>query len=112
MFKKTGMFYESFGIESPRRMQPSVTSTCSMIFEGKKISLRRLKGPCRQKKGNVSCVTAEGQCPILGSDLGILFTVPLRDAWLVLVGEHVGLEMNCPPGLSLPSHTYGSTNAF
>lgn len=109
MFKKTGMFHESFVTESPRRTQPS---TCSTIFEGKTISLRRLKGPCRQKKGNVSCVTAEGQLPILGSDLGILFTVPLRDAWLVLVGEHVGLEMNCPPGLSLPSRTYGSTNAF
>lgn len=56
-------------------------------------------------KGNVSYVTAEGQLPILGSDLEILFKVPLRDAWLIVVGEHVGLKMNCPLGLSLPSST-------
>ena len=33
----------------------------------------------------------------------MLFIVTVRDVWLILVGEHVGLEMNCPPGLSLPS---------
>lgn len=47
-------------------------------------------------------MTAEGQLSIRGSDLEILFKVPSRDEWLILVGEHVGLEMNCPLGLSLP----------
>lgn len=48
-------------------------------------------------------MTAEGQLPILGSDLEIMFKVPLKDVWLILVGGHVGLEMSCPVGLSLPS---------
>lgn len=48
-------------------------------------------------------MTAEGQFPICRSDLEMLFKVAVREAWLILVGEHVGLEMNCPLGLSLPS---------
>lgn len=47
-------------------------------------------------------MTAEGQFPISQSDLEMLFLVTVRDVWLILVGEHVDLEMNCPPGLSLP----------
>lgn len=48
-------------------------------------------------------MTAEGQFPIPGSDLEMLFKVAVSSAWLILVGEHVGLEMNCPLGLILPS---------
>lgn len=103
------MFYDSLGIEgtfslAPGRQQ-SVTSTCSTTIEGRKISLRRFQGPCRWREGDVSYVTAEGQFPVPGSDLEMLFKVPVREVWLIWVEEHVGLAMSCPPGLSLPSST-------